>query len=235
MAVARINHDLRNMLSAAQLISDRLATIADPQAQRLAPKLVATLDRAIQFCQTTLTYGAGSEQPPERRRFDLNRMVQDVVDAACAEARRGCRLPCRHSSPLRDLRRSGPDSSRAREPEPQRRAGADVERRRRPAAEGDPVRRDSHRRHGSDRDQRHGPGLPIGSEGANLRAVPEVDQRGGDRARPVDRRRPRDAQRRPIDLAPAKADDFYCGARFLIKLPTPERAVLMSLRPLPHA
>ena len=37
MAVARINHDLRNMLSAAQLISDRLATIPDPLAQRLAP------------------------------------------------------------------------------------------------------------------------------------------------------------------------------------------------------
>ena len=33
MAVARINHDLRNILSAAQLISDRLATIPDPLAQ----------------------------------------------------------------------------------------------------------------------------------------------------------------------------------------------------------
>ena len=37
-----------------------------------------------------------------------------------------------------------------------------------------------------------------------------------------------------IDLAPAKADDFYCGARFLIKLPTPERAALMSAARLPH-
>ena len=64
MAVARINHDLRNMLSAAQLISDRLATIPDPLAQRLAPRLVATLDRAIQFCQATLTYGAARELPP---------------------------------------------------------------------------------------------------------------------------------------------------------------------------
>ena len=64
MAVARINHDLRNILSAAQLMSDRLATIADPQAQRLAPRLVATLDRAIKFCQATLTYGAGSDLPP---------------------------------------------------------------------------------------------------------------------------------------------------------------------------
>ena len=66
MAVARINHDLRNMLTAAQLISDRLATIPDPLAQRLAPRLVATLDRAIQFCQATLTYGAAREQPPSR-------------------------------------------------------------------------------------------------------------------------------------------------------------------------
>jgi hypothetical protein len=27
-----------------------------------------------------------------------------------------------------------------------------------------------------------------------------------------------------IALAPVKADDFYCGARFLIKLPTAENA-----------
>ena len=64
MAVARINHDLRNMLSAAQLISDRLAAIPDPLAQRLAPRLVATLDRAIQFCQATLTYGAAPRASP---------------------------------------------------------------------------------------------------------------------------------------------------------------------------
>ncbi len=80
MAVARINHDLRNILSAAQLISDRLATIPDPLAQRLAPRLVATLDRAIQFCQSTLTYGASRELPPSRRRFDLSELVSQVVE-----------------------------------------------------------------------------------------------------------------------------------------------------------
>ncbi len=51
LAVAKINHDLRNMLAAAQLLSDRLGNVTDPLAQRLAPKLVATLDRAIRFCQ----------------------------------------------------------------------------------------------------------------------------------------------------------------------------------------
>ena len=85
MAVARINHDLRNILSAAQLISDRLATIPDPLAQRLAPRLVATLDRAIQFCQSTLTYGASRELPPSRRRFDLSELVSQVVEAGTAE------------------------------------------------------------------------------------------------------------------------------------------------------
>ncbi len=84
LAVARINHDLRNMLATAQLISDRLATIADPLAQRLAPQLVATLDRAIEFCQSTLVYGAGRERAPIRRVFDLRELVREIVETAQA-------------------------------------------------------------------------------------------------------------------------------------------------------
>ena len=84
LAVARINHDLRNMLSAAQLISDRLATIPDPLAVRLAPRLVATLDRAIAFCQSTLTYGGAVERAPARRRFALRPIVEQVVETAKA-------------------------------------------------------------------------------------------------------------------------------------------------------
>jgi signal transduction histidine kinase len=82
MAVARINHDLRNMLATAQLISDRFATIADPLAQRLAPQLVATLDRAIDFCQSTLTYGAVRERAPLRKAFDLRQLAREIVETA---------------------------------------------------------------------------------------------------------------------------------------------------------
>jgi signal transduction histidine kinase len=82
LAVAKINHDLRNMLTAAQLISDRLATIPDPLAVRLAPRLVATLDRAIAFCQETLTYGAAVEKPPMRRRVALRDVIQQAVEAS---------------------------------------------------------------------------------------------------------------------------------------------------------
>src|SRR5262249_34230063 len=47
LAVSKINHDLRNMLASAQLISDRLSSLSDPAVQRFAPKLIASLDRAI--------------------------------------------------------------------------------------------------------------------------------------------------------------------------------------------
>ena len=84
LAVAKINHDLRNMLASAQLFSDRLSAIADPIAQRLAPKLVATLDRAIRFCQSTLAYGSAAEAPPQIRRVMLRAVADDVVQTLTA-------------------------------------------------------------------------------------------------------------------------------------------------------
>ena len=54
LAVSKINHDLRNMLASAQLVSDQLSSVRDPRVQRFAPKLVRTLERAIEFCQSTL-------------------------------------------------------------------------------------------------------------------------------------------------------------------------------------
>lgn len=80
LAVAKINHDMRNMLSSAQILSDRLANITDPLAQRLAPKLVATLDRAIRFCQATLTYGRAADEPPRPRALALRNVVADAAE-----------------------------------------------------------------------------------------------------------------------------------------------------------
>jgi signal transduction histidine kinase len=80
LAVAKINHDLRNMLSSAQLLSDRLSTLSDPTARRLAPKLVGTLDRAIRFCQTTLAYGRAVEHPPEMKQFLLRPVAADAAE-----------------------------------------------------------------------------------------------------------------------------------------------------------
>src|SRR5215468_7432012 len=80
LAVSKINHDLRNLLSSAQLFSDRLARLPDPQVQRFAPKLMRALERAIAFCQSTLSYGRAQEPPPDRRSVALVELVEDVRD-----------------------------------------------------------------------------------------------------------------------------------------------------------
>jgi len=80
LAVSKINHDLRNLLSSAQLFSERLAKISDPHVQRFAPKLMVALERAIAFCQSTLSYGRVQEAPPDRRLIPLEPLVQDVCE-----------------------------------------------------------------------------------------------------------------------------------------------------------
>ncbi len=86
LAVAKINHDMRNMLASAQLLSDRLANADDPLVQRLAPKLLATLDRAICFCQATLAYGRAADDPPKPTRFLLRALVAEVIEMIGLEA-----------------------------------------------------------------------------------------------------------------------------------------------------
>jgi signal transduction histidine kinase len=78
LAVSKINHELRNLLGSAQLISDRLLSLPDPGVQRFAPKLVRALERAIAFCQSTLSYGRLQEPPPERHPILLEPLVEEV-------------------------------------------------------------------------------------------------------------------------------------------------------------
>jgi signal transduction histidine kinase len=78
LAVSKINHDLRNLLSSAQLFSERLAKISDPHVERFAPKLMRALERAIAFCQSTLSYGRVQEPPPDRRATALEPLVAEV-------------------------------------------------------------------------------------------------------------------------------------------------------------
>lgn len=80
LAVAKINHDLRNMLASAQLFTDRIGALADANVQRFAPKLLQALDRAVTFCESVLAYGRASEPAPNRRRFDLAVLVGEVGD-----------------------------------------------------------------------------------------------------------------------------------------------------------
>lgn len=78
LAVSKINHDMRNMLAAAQLMSDRLRLIDNATVQSFVPKLVRTLDRAVSYSEGVLAYGRTQEAPPSRRRLRLALMVDDV-------------------------------------------------------------------------------------------------------------------------------------------------------------
>ncbi|HZP75616.1 MAG TPA: HAMP domain-containing sensor histidine kinase [Pseudolabrys sp.] len=78
LAVSKINHDLRNLLASAQLFSDQLSNSSDPKVQRFAPKLMRTLERAIEFCQSTLSYGRAHERAPERKLIPLEPLLEEV-------------------------------------------------------------------------------------------------------------------------------------------------------------
>ncbi len=87
LAVAKIGHDMRNMLASAQLISDRIEEASDPLVARLAPKLTSTLDRAILFCQTTLAYGRTVDEAPKLAPVDLRPVAIEALETAIAGAK----------------------------------------------------------------------------------------------------------------------------------------------------
>ena len=78
-AVAKVNHDLRNSLATAMLVSDRLADSADPEVQRIAPRLYDSMNRAVDLCSQTLNYvsDAGPQARPER--LNLAALIGEVA------------------------------------------------------------------------------------------------------------------------------------------------------------
>ena len=80
-AVAKVSHDLRNILTSAQLFTDRIDASGDPMVQRMAPKLVNSIARAVNLCESTLAFGRVEEPPPALARVPLAGIVGDVIDS----------------------------------------------------------------------------------------------------------------------------------------------------------
>ncbi len=80
-AVAKISHDLRNILTTGQLFADRLEESDDPAVRRAAPKLVNTITRAVNLCETTLAYGKAEEPAPTISRFAFAPLAEEVIEA----------------------------------------------------------------------------------------------------------------------------------------------------------
>lgn len=80
-AVSKISHDLRNILTSAQLFTDRIESSEDPLVARMAPKLVGSITRAVHLCESTLAFGKAEEPSPTLTMLTLDDLVADVLDS----------------------------------------------------------------------------------------------------------------------------------------------------------
>lgn len=75
-AVAKISHDLRNILTSALLVADRLQDNSDPTARRAARTLIPAVERAAELVRTTVDFAR--EGPPALTRTAVK--LHDLVD-----------------------------------------------------------------------------------------------------------------------------------------------------------
>lgn len=86
-AVTKINHDLRNILATAQLVSDHLERTDDPNVRRVAPTLMGAIDRAITLCSKTLQFAQEGAAELELAWFPLRALVDEVAVALSGVAK----------------------------------------------------------------------------------------------------------------------------------------------------
>ena len=90
-AVGKINHDLRNLLANAMLLSDRLEQSQDPQVRHVAPRLVEAMDRAARLCAETLSFARAEVVRPKRTRFALAALLDEVGRSLLAQGQTSIR------------------------------------------------------------------------------------------------------------------------------------------------
>ena len=88
--MAKISHDLRNILTSTQLFTDRIESSEDPLVRRMAPKIVNSVARAVSLCESTLAFGRAEEPSPRLTMVRLHELVTDVLDSEVRAVESGC-------------------------------------------------------------------------------------------------------------------------------------------------
>ncbi len=83
-AVAKINHDLRNSLAAAQIVSEGLTESEDPRVKRAAPRLERAIERAIGLAESTLRYGRAEPPEPKLQKVALAPVIEEAATEGLA-------------------------------------------------------------------------------------------------------------------------------------------------------
>lgn len=107
-AVAKISHDLRNILTTATLLGDRLEMVDDPTVKRVAPKLVASLTRAVNLTEGTLAFGRAEEAPPALQQIAAPAFLADVCEGEQLAVEQGA-VAIRHEADARLMLRADPE------------------------------------------------------------------------------------------------------------------------------
>jgi len=81
-AVRQLTHDLKNTLATAQLMCDRLAAHEDDRVRLSSESMARALERALDLCRQTVQAGRAGLPAPDRERF----LLADVVEELAATA-----------------------------------------------------------------------------------------------------------------------------------------------------
>jgi signal transduction histidine kinase len=80
-AVAKISHDLRNILSSALLVADRLGNSADPSTRQASETLIGSVERAAELVGHTLSFAREGPPPLLRTPVPLAALVAEIADS----------------------------------------------------------------------------------------------------------------------------------------------------------
>ena len=85
VAQAKINHDLRNIMTSALMVADRLEESADPKVSRAGRMLVASIERATALITTTQTFTTEAAPLLAPSRFPLAALIAEVAEDCRAD------------------------------------------------------------------------------------------------------------------------------------------------------
>ena len=107
-AVAKVSHDLRNILTTATLLADRMERVDDPTVRRVAPKIVASLTRAVNLTEGTLAFGRAEEAPPALQWVEVAPFLDEVCEGEQLAVERGS-VAIGHDAPGTLMLRADPE------------------------------------------------------------------------------------------------------------------------------
>lgn len=79
LSVTKINHDLRNVLSTALLMADRLSMNSDPDLAQMGERLTRTVERGVSLTEEVLEYSSAREPAAQIEPIHIAALVWDVV------------------------------------------------------------------------------------------------------------------------------------------------------------